>query len=313
MFRWKDYIYEVYKERSFSKAAQNLYISQPSLSAKIKKAEEEIGLPVFDRNTTPLRLTEFGRVYIDAVEEVYKIEKSVENHINDLKNLCSGHISVGASNVFAAYALPPIVAEFKNKFPNVEIKLTEGNTETLEQLLASNSLDMVIDNNHYDGELYEKELYSRERMLLAVPMEYSLSEKTKEYSMSPQDIKSGSYLHNDYPCVPLKLFKDIPFVMLSLGNDTRIRGDKLCKEAGFSPKIAMELNQQATAYMTASTGIGAAFVSHTLVKKLPMTDRFVYFKLSGEAAERNVYFYYKKRKAKSGAMLEFIKIISGYN
>ena len=87
MFRWKDYIYEVYKERSFSKAAQNLYISQPSLSAKIKKAEEEIGLPVFDRNTTPLRLTEFGRVYIDAVEEVYKIEKSVENHINDLKNL----------------------------------------------------------------------------------------------------------------------------------------------------------------------------------------------------------------------------------
>ena len=192
MFRWKDYIYEVYKERSFSKAAQNLYISQPSLSAKIKKAEEEIGLPVFDRNTTPLRLTEFGRVYIDAVEEVYKIEKSVENHINDLKNLCSGHISVGASNVFAAYALPPIVAEFKTKFPNVEIKLTEGNTETLEQLLASNSLDMVIDNNHYDGELYEKELYSRERMLLAVPMEYSLSEKTKEYSMSLQDIKSGS-------------------------------------------------------------------------------------------------------------------------
>ena len=309
MFRWKDYIYEVYKEKSFSKAAQNLYISQPSLSAKIKKAEGEIGLPVFDRNTTPLRLTEFGESYIAAVEEIYKIEKAMENHINDLKNLQSGHIFVGASNLFAAYALPSIIADFKNKFPSIEIKLTEGNTATLEEMLSSNALDMVIDNNHYDSELYDKELYSKEIILLAVPKEYSLFEKTKEFAITKEDIKTRRYLGADYPRVTLSLFKDIPFVMLSLGNDTRIRGDKLCKEAGFSPKIALELNQQATAYMTASTGIGAAFVSDTLVAKLPMTDKFEYFKLNGEAAERSVYFYYKKRKVKTGAMQEFIKLI----
>ena len=58
MFTWKKYVYEVYKERSFTKAAQNLYISQPSLSARIKKIEEIIGEPLFDRSTTPLQLTE---------------------------------------------------------------------------------------------------------------------------------------------------------------------------------------------------------------------------------------------------------------
>ena len=58
MFVWKKYVYEVYKERSFTKAAQNLYISQPSLSARIKKIEEIIGEPLFDRSTTPLQLTE---------------------------------------------------------------------------------------------------------------------------------------------------------------------------------------------------------------------------------------------------------------
>ena len=66
MFTWKKYVYEVYKERSFTKAAQNLYISQPSLSARIKKIEEIIGEPLFDRSTTPLQLTEVGKVYIES-------------------------------------------------------------------------------------------------------------------------------------------------------------------------------------------------------------------------------------------------------
>lgn len=71
MFVWKKYVYEVYKERSFTKAAQNLYISQPSLSARIKKIEEIIGEPLFDRSTTPLQLTEVGKVYIEAAEEIH--------------------------------------------------------------------------------------------------------------------------------------------------------------------------------------------------------------------------------------------------
>ena len=74
MFNYKDYVYEVYKEKSISKAASNLYISQPSLSARIIKIEEEIGMPIFDRSTSPLRLTEFGHIYIQDKEEVYEIE-----------------------------------------------------------------------------------------------------------------------------------------------------------------------------------------------------------------------------------------------
>ena len=69
MFTWKKYVYEIYKEKSFSKAAQNLYISQPSLSARIKKIEQQIGAPIFDRSTTPLRMTEVGEAYISAAEK----------------------------------------------------------------------------------------------------------------------------------------------------------------------------------------------------------------------------------------------------
>ncbi len=309
MFRWKNYVYEVYKEKSFSKAAHNLYISQPYLSAKIKAIEEKLGAPIFDRSTTPIRLTAVGEIYIKAAEDISKIEEEVENYVNDMSSLRVGHLSIGASNVFAAYALPSIITEYKNKYPELDVRLIEGNTATLEEMLSQNSLDMVIDNNHYDSALYDRELYAKEEILLAVPKKFDACEQLKEYSISEEKFNTGAYLLPEFPAVPLEKFKDIPFIMLTPGNDTRIRGDKLCTEAGFRPKVILELNQQATAYMTASTEMGATFVSNILAAKLPSSKTLCYFKLKGEAAQRNVYFYYKKRKFKTKAMEEFVKTI----
>ncbi|MBE6655548.1 MAG: LysR family transcriptional regulator [Ruminococcaceae bacterium] len=310
MFRFNEYVYEVYKERSFSKAAHNLHISQPSLSAKIIKLENELGLPIFDRSTSPLRLTEFGEFYIEAVEEQMKLEAQVKNYLGDLHSLKTGQLSIGASNVFAACALPPIITAFRSAFPNVNIRLTEGNTEGLEQMLSANELDLVIDNNRYDAALYAKELYGVEHILLAVPRGFDVCKATEAYQISEKALKSRAYLKKNFPAAPLSLFKDIPFVMLTQGNDTRLRGDRLCRDAGFRPKIVFDLNQQATAYMVASTGIGATFVSDAVAEKLPAHENLAYYKLAGESAERQVYFYYKKHKYKTRAMEEFIRLIT---
>ncbi len=309
MFKWKNYVYEIYKERSFSKAAHNLYISQPSLSARIKQIEERLGAPLFDRSTSPLRLTEMGEIYIRAAEEISKIENQVEDYINDLNSLKSGRLSIGASNVFAAYALPGVITEFKRKYPEVDIRLTEGNTATLEEMLSSNALDMVIDNKHYDLSLYEREVFGNERILLAVPKSFAISSELEKYSLSEVELREGAYLSSEYPSVPLESFSEIPFVMLTASNDTRARGDRLCRAAGFRPRIALELNQQATAYMAASTGMGAAFVSDILAAKLPAHESLAYFKLGGEDAERTVCFYYKKRKFKTRVMEEFLLLM----
>lgn len=309
MFRWKNYVYEVYKEKSFSKAAHNLYISQPYLSAKIKAVEEELGAAIFDRSKSPLRLTETGEVYIKAAEEIFKIEEQVAGYVNNMNSLKVGHLSIGASNVFAAYALPGIITEFKNKYPDVDIRLVEGNTALLEEMLSQNSLDMVIDNNHYDSALYDRELYSCERILLAVPKKFEVCKKLSKYCITEENLRTGAYLSSDFESVPLTEFRDVPFVMLAPGNDTRIRGERLSADAGFRPKIIIELNQQATAYMAASTQMGATFVSDTLAAKLPNHQNLFYFKLDGEASKRNVYFYYKKRKIKTRAMEEFVRDI----
>lgn len=309
MFVWKKYVYEVYKERSFTKAAQNLYISQPSLSARIKKIEEIIGEPLFDRSTTPLQLTEVGKVYIEAAEEITQIEQRVENYINDLAGLKTGNLAVGASTLFAAYVVPSLITQFNQKFPDVHIQLIEGNTAELEEMLGSNALDFVIDNYHYDSILYNKELYCEENILLAVPKHFDVNEELGMYQLSYKNIKNKNYLNQKYPAVPLGRFADLPFIMLTQGNDTRTRGDRLCRNVGFKPNIVLEFNQQSTAYMASSTQLGATFISDILVSQLPAFENLVYYKLDGEEAKRKVFFYYKTHKYKTRVMEEFIRIM----
>ena len=304
MFVWKKYVYEVYKERSFTKAAQNLYISQPSLSARIKKIEEIIGEPLFDRSTTPLQLTEVGKVYIEAAEEITQIEQRVENYINDLAGLKTGNLAVGASTLFAAYVVPSLITQFNQKFP-----LIEGNTAELEEMLGSNALDFVIDNYHYDSILYNKELYCEENILLAVPKHFAVNEELGMYQLSYKNIKNKNYLNQKYPAVPLGRFADLPFIMLTQGNDTRTRGDRLCRNVGFKPNIVLEFNQQSTAYMASSTQLGATFISDILVSQLPTFENLVYYKLDGEEAKRKVFFYYKTHKYKTRVMEEFVRMM----
>ena len=309
MFVWKKYVYEVYKERSFTKAAQNLYISQPSLSARIKKIEEIIGEPLFDRSTTPLQLTEVGKVYIEAAEEITQIEQRVENYINDLAGLKTGNLAVGASTLFAAYVVPSLITQFNQKFPDVHIQLIEGNTAELEEMLGSNALDFVIDNYHYDSILYNKELYCEENILLAVPKHFAVNEELGMYQLSYKNIKNKNYLNQKYPAVPLGRFADLPFIMLTQGNDTRTRGDRLCRNVGFKPNIVLEFNQQSTAYMASSTQLGAPFISDILVSQLPTFENLVYYKLDGEEAKRKVFFYYKTHKYKTRVMEEFVRMM----
>ena len=81
------YVYAVYQEKSFSKAARKMFVSQPALSNMVKKAEAEIGRPIFDRSTIPLTVTKEGMYYIRSVEQIFQIQRNTENYFKDLQNL----------------------------------------------------------------------------------------------------------------------------------------------------------------------------------------------------------------------------------
>lgn len=308
MFQGMHYVYEVYKERSFSKAAHNLYISQPSLSATIKKIEARIGSPIFDRSTTPVRLTECGQEYIRCVEKILDIQNDFENYIGNMNELKTGQLSIGASNLFASFILPPYISSFKLRYPQVKVNLIEANTQLLEERLAAGTLDMIIDNHSFNPELYTGYALCPDHLLLAVPRSLIPDGLDPAAILTASDVLYDRHLDDTFPPVSLHRFQDIPFIFLRSGNDTRRRAEQICQHQNFAPNVILKLDQQATAYHVSCYGMGITFVSDALVKKVRPDPDMVFCRLEGPEASRTISFYHKKGKYVTKAMKEFLNI-----
>ncbi len=211
MFQGMHYVYEVYKEMSFSKAARNLFISQPSLSAAVKKAEKQIGFPIFDRSSNHIQLTELGKEYIRSIEIIMDVETGFQNYINDMKELKSGTIAIGGTNLFASYVLPPLLSRFTEQYPQVQVDLVEATTSQLTDRLFSGSLDLLIDNKNMDPAVYQKSFFCEEHLLLAVPIRLAVNEKMKNYALTASDIRENRHLNSRIPPVPLENFQNESF------------------------------------------------------------------------------------------------------
>jgi len=106
----------------------------------------------------------------------------------------------------------------------------------------------------------------------------------------------------------METFQDPPFIALRHGNDPRIQLDSLCEQAGFTPKIQLEVDQLTTAYNIVCNNIGITLVSDTLVTRTPPVSNLVYYKINSDHTKRFAYFYYKNSSYVTLAMREFIKL-----
>ena len=164
------YVYEVYKEKSFSKAAKKLFISQPALSNMVRKAEKEMGAPIFDRSTIPLTVTKEGAYYIRTVEKILFLERNLERYFQDIAGLQGGTLALGGASYFCSFVYPDLIARFQTKYPQVTIDLTEGNTRELKAGLENESLDLVLETAmEKDDTSIKRYLFRKENLILAVP------------------------------------------------------------------------------------------------------------------------------------------------
>ena len=300
-----NYVYEVYRQRSFTKAAQALYIAQPSLSQMVRKAEARIGAPIFDRSTSPIGVTELGRAYIRAAEQVLQIEADLQQYLDDTEKCLTGALTLGGTTFFTSYVLPPLVSAYSERYPGVELRLHEAHTGQLKQELQEGTLDFALDNTLLDPAIYEAVEIQTEQVILAVPRALPVNEKAAAFRLSAKELPQAGA-----PCVPLELFADTPFLLLKEGNDTRSRAEQLCAQAGFEPKIRLALDQQLAAYNLAGYGLGAAFISDTLALSAPPDERLCFYRIDSPDAVRTISLFYKRTRALTAprrAMLTMLK------
>lgn len=312
-FSRKDLIYAIYQEQSFSKAAQKLFIAQPSLSAMVKKTEEEIGIPLFDRTSKPIRLTEAGREYISAVEQIRQIESNFENYLMAVNNLDAGTLGIGSNQLLSSLVLPRYISRFMQKHPNIKLFLLDANSTTLENQITAGNLDIVIDNHILPDDQFERHLLAREHLFLAIPADFPENRAAEAYQLTYKDILAGRHIDTSLPAVPLDLFSSVPFILMNRDNDARRHTDAIFHAVGFHPKVLLEMDRLTILYSYIEMGTAASVVSDTLVRNIRTTENpnIFFYPLPTGHAQREIYASYKRNKYFSKAMATFIESLEG--
>ena len=301
-----DYVYEVYKEKSFSAAAKNLYVSQPALSSSIKKIEARLGITIFDRSSQPIALTEEGKVYIEAVERIMAIKKGLETRISDISKLKTGHITVSGENYISSFIYPKIIIEFMERYGGIDIEMVESNSHDLQNQLLCENVDLLIDYK-FDPALYDSYPLTMEHIILCVPKKLEINERLKEYQLTARDIKNGKHLKSNCDGVHLKEFADEMFVILKKGNYSHKHSMELCAEAGFTPKVKIYPDQMITSYNMSRAGMGVSLIPDLLIYATPESGKCVYYKLLDASSLRQLCIGFKKNRYMSRAVEAFIK------
>ena len=149
--------YTVSQKLSFTKAAEVLFISQPAVTKHIKELEEQLGTSLFRRNGSNVSLTPAGRILVKHSQQIFEIYAKLENELAQVSDAVNGTIRIGASTTLAQYVLPKLLALFKTTYPSIQFTFTSGNSEAIEQLVMSGSIDIAIveGNSHHSQIRYE--------------------------------------------------------------------------------------------------------------------------------------------------------------
>jgi len=298
------YIYTVYEEGSFSKAAEKLFMTQPALSISIQKIEQSIGMPLFDRSRRPLQLTDAGEIYIDTIRKMMVLEQDQEQRLNDIRDLATGSIRLGGSHYLNAYILPDILAGFNKEYPGITLEILESGSDVLSSMLADRKLDLTFSCNETFMKDFERYEIFEDHLLLAVPAGHEINRKYQDVSLSPGDVLAKKHLSPDCPSVSLSAFSGLEYILLREGNNLHERAWDMFREAGFEPSIKLNLSQLVTAYRLAAANMAATFVSDRLVQK--EDDSLVFYKLESAHTTRMFYVLLPNKEYTSRAVKRFI-------
>lgn len=142
-FRLKVF-HTVAKRLSFTKAAEELFISQPAVTKHIHELEQQLGVALFERIGNKITVTPAGKIVMRHAEDIFTSYRNLEYEINQLKHERGGRLQIGASTTIAQYYIPPLLARFNQRYPEIKTSLISGNTEHIEQALLEKSIQLGI-------------------------------------------------------------------------------------------------------------------------------------------------------------------------
>lgn len=167
----------VAKRLNFTKAANELNITQPAVTKHIKEIELNLNIKLFERNGTKIKLTKAGEILLKYTEEIFSVYQKMEFEIGQLQEKQKGTLRLGASTTIAQYVLPPILAEFRKRFPEIQLSLVIQNSEKIEDLLANNKIDVGLIEAQIKNRTFHYFPFMKDEIVLVSRQNHSISTK----------------------------------------------------------------------------------------------------------------------------------------
>jgi DNA-binding transcriptional LysR family regulator len=177
-FRLKVF-YTVSQKLSFTKAANELFITQPAVTKHINELEQQIQTRLFNRKGSTISLTPSGQILLRYAEQIFKLYASLENELAQITDIASGTLRIGASTTLSQYVLPRILAMFKKTYPSIQIQFLNGNSEFIEQQVMADKLDIAIVEGISHHPQIDYETFVKDEIVLVARINNKFIQKTE--------------------------------------------------------------------------------------------------------------------------------------
>ena len=278
---------EIVRLKSFSKAAQTCFRTQPAISAQVRQLEQELSATLFDRLGTRIALTPAGRIFAGFAEQILDLRKQAMNAIAELERVPRGELVIAANEATCIYVLPQVFSEYKEMFPNVQLQVERTYGAKIVEAVLDNQADFGVTQLPVsDKRLQTVRVFSDEIKLMAPPG-HPLADQR---SVFPKDL--------------------IPYpLLMPKSGTTRTRLNEWLDFVEPDLKVSMELDATEMMKRFVMAGLGLTFLASAHCPEEIASGKLVALSLGPEPMRRTVGLIYRKDKAFSKAALGFIQVI----
>jgi DNA-binding transcriptional LysR family regulator len=278
--------------KSFSKAADDLFLTQPTVSGHILSLERSLSLRLLDRTSREVRLTKAGKVFLEYASKILSCRKDLLNALSEFSEGIRGDLSLGASTIPGEYLLPKLMGDFKREHPHFIISLKIADTKEIVQYVLQDGVEFGVIGARLNHPSLHYEKYEEDEIIVVAPSDHPLIRKKR---------------------VNLEELLREPWIIREEGSGTQIASEKALRKKGKSLKqfnVVMEMGSTSSVKEGVKARLGLAFISQRATEEEVRQGLLSRIDVEGiDPISRQIYIVSHRGKTLSPFSVEFLRFL----
>jgi LysR family transcriptional regulator, transcriptional activator of the cysJI operon len=281
----------VAEKKNFSRAAEALSLTQPAISQQVHTLEEYYGTKLFERTSKRVELTHAGETLFPYAKKILELEALGKDAIHDLMGKVTGKLTIGATLTIGEYMLPHLIAEYTRRFPEVEVNVLVHNTEEIQEMALSHSLDIGMVEGRIEHRNLTMTPFLEDEMVLIAPIEHPLTAKE---TVTCEDLQTETY------------------ILREEGSGTRMIAEEVMQAIGFTPTRTFSFGSTQSMKEAVEAGMGLAILSKWCIRKELRFGTLAQLKPEHFTFTRPLCLLERAGHVQTRALTEFIALVHSY-